>query len=136
MYVTTKPTIYLIDGRNLVRSFLWQFARTEEDVTTEFLDFLEAVSQDEKYAMHECRVVFDGAYRPVRPLYRSGVHIVFSEDITADDYIFQEADFLAQNGTRVIAVTSDRDLQSRLKGVGVKALFCQKFYNSLKLSSH
>ena len=135
MYVTTKPTIYLIDGLNLVRSFLWQFARTEEDVTADFLDFLEEASLDEKYAMHEYRVVFDGAFRPVGPLYRGGVHVVFSEDITADDYIFQEADYLSQNGTRVIAVTSDRDLQARLKDIGVKALFCQKFYNSLKLSS-
>ena len=135
MYVTTKPTIYLIDGLNLVRSFLWQFARTEEDVTADFLDFLEEVSLDDKYAMHEYRVVFDGAFRPVGPLYRGGVHVVFSEDITTDDYIFQEADYLSQNGTRVIAVTSDRDLQARLKDIGVKALFCQKFYNSLKLSS-
>ena len=135
MYVTTKPTIYLIDGLNLVRSFLWQFARTEEDVTADFLDFLEEVSLDDKYAMHEYRVVFDGAFRPVGPLYRGGVYVVFSEDITADDYIFQEADYLSQNGTRVIAVTSDRDLQARLKDIGVKALFCQKFYNSLKLSS-
>ena len=93
MYVTTKPTIYLIDGLNLVRSFLWQFARTEEEVTDEFLDFLEQVSLDEKYTMHEYRVVFDGGYRPVGPLYRGGVHIIFSEDTTADDYIFQEADF-------------------------------------------
>ncbi len=136
MYVTTKPTIYLIDGLNLVRSFLWQFARTEEDVTTDFLDFLEAVSTDEKYAMHEYRVVFDGAYRPVGPLYRAGVHIVFAEEDSADDYIFQEAYYLSQNNTRVIAVTSDRDLQARLKEIGVKTQFCQKFYNSLKLSSY
>ena len=135
MYVTTKPTIYLIDGLNLVRSFLWQFARTEEEVTDEFLDFLEQVSLDEKYAMHEYRVVFDGGYRPVGPLYRGGVHIIFSEDTTADDYIFQEADFLSQSGTRVIAVTSDRDLQSRLKAIGVKTLFCQKFYRGLKPSA-
>ncbi len=135
MYVTTKSTVYLIDGLNLIRSFLWQFARTEEDVTADFLDFLEAVSQDEKYCMHEYRVVFDGAYRPVGPLYRAGVHIVFAEGDSADDYIFQEADYLAQNGTRVVAVTSDRDLQARLKDAGVKTLFCQKFYNSLKLSS-
>lgn len=135
MYVTTKPTIYLIDGLNLVRSFLWQFSRTEEEVTAEFLDFLEAASQDDKYAMHEYRVVFDGPYRPVGPLYRAGVHVIFSEDASADDYIFQEADYLSQSGTRVIAVTSDRALQARLKEVGVKALFCQKFYNSLKLSS-
>ena len=116
MYVTTKPTIYLIDGLNLVRSFLWQFARTEEEITEEFLDFLEEVSCDEKYNMHEYRVVFDGAYRSVGPLYRGGVHIVFSEQDTADDYIYQEADFLAQQGRRVIAVTSDRDLQSRQIG--------------------
>ncbi len=133
-YVTTKPTLYLIDGLNLVRSFLWQFARTEEDVTEEFLDFLEEVSCDEKYCMHEYRVVFDGAYRPIGNLYRAGVHIVFSEQDTADDYIYQEAYFLAQQGRRVIAVTSDRDLQNRLKEIGVKTLFCQKFYNGLKLS--
>ena len=134
MYVTTKPTLYLIDGLNMVRSFLCQFARTEEEVTADFLDFLQAVSTDEKYAMHEYRVVFDGAYRPVGPLYRAGVHIVFSEQDTADDYIFQEADYLKQIGKRVIAVTSDKDLQNRLKDIGVKTLFCQKFYNSLKLS--
>ncbi|MBR3898880.1 MAG: NYN domain-containing protein [Elusimicrobiaceae bacterium] len=134
MYVTTKPTIYLIDGLNMVRSFLWQFARTEEEITADFLDFLHTVSTDEKYAIHEYRVVFDGAYRPVGPLYRAGVHIIFSEQDTADDYIYQEADYLKQTGQRVIAVTSDKDLQNRLKSVGVKTLFCQKFYNSLKLS--
>lgn len=124
----------MIDGLNLVRSFLWQFARKEEDVTADFLDFLEQVSLDEKYAMHEYRVVFDGGYRPVGPLYRAGVHIVFAEEDSADDYIFQEADYLSQSGQRVIAVTDDRDLQSRLKEIGVKAQYCQKFYRSLKLS--
>ncbi len=134
MYVTTKPTIYLIDGLNLVRSFLWQFGRSEEEVTTEFLDFLEEVSQDEKYNMHEFRVVLDGAYRTVGPLYRGGVHIVFAEQDSADDYIFQEADFLHQNNTRVIAVTDDRALQNSLKEIGVKTQFCRKFYHSLKLT--
>lgn len=134
MYTTTKPTIYLIDGLNLVRSFLWQFMRPEEEVLADFLDFLEQASGDEKYAMHEYRVVLDGAYRPVGPLYRGGVHIVFAEEGSADDYILQEADYLHQRGTRVIAVTDDRDLQSALKEMGVKALFCRKFYNSLKLS--
>ena len=134
MYTTTKPTIYLIDGLNLVRSFLRPFMRPEEEVLADFLDFLEEVSTDEKYSMHEYRVVLDGTYRPVGPLYRGGVHIVFAENDTADDYILQEADFLHQNNTRVIAVTDDRDLQGALKDMGVKALFCRKFYNSLKLS--
>lgn len=135
MYTTTKPTIYLIDGLNLVRSFLWQFARPEEEVLADFLDFLEEVSADPRYAMHEYRLILDGTYRSVGPLYRRGVHIIFAEQDSADDYILQEADYLHQNGTRVIAVTDDRQLQNALKEVGVKALFCRKFYNSLKLSA-
>ena len=135
MYTTTKPTLYLIDGLNLVRSFLWQFGKKEDEVLGDFLDFLEEVSADEKYNMHEYRIVLDGAYRSVGPLYRGGVHIVFAEQDSADDYILQEADYLHQNGMRVIAVTDDRELQHALKEIGVKALFCRKFYNSLKLSS-
>ena len=135
MYTTTKPTIYLIDGLNLVRSFFWQFARSEQEILSDFLDFLEEISSDDKYAMHEYRVILDGVYRHVGPLYRKGVHIVFAEEDTADNYILQEADYLHQNGTRVVAVTDDRELQTALKDIGVKALFCRKFYNSLKLSS-
>lgn len=132
MYVSTKPTIYLIDGLNLVRSFLYQFARTEEEVTNDFLDFLTEISQDEHYSMHDYEVIFDGSFRPVGPLYRGGVHISFSEDATADQIIYERADFLAQSGRRVIAVTDDRLLQEDLKKLGVKTLFCRKFYNGLK----
>ena len=35
MYTSTKPTIYLIDGLNLVRSFLYEFTRSEEEVTAD-----------------------------------------------------------------------------------------------------
>lgn len=131
-YVSTKPTIYLIDGLNLVRSFLYQFARTEEEVTTDFLDFLSDISQDEHYNMHEYEVIFDGPFRPVGPLYRGGVHISFSESETADQIIYERADYLNQSGQRVIAVTDDRLLQENLKKLGVKTQFCRKFYNGLK----
>ena len=80
MYVTTKSTLYLIDGLNLVRSFLYEFARSEEEVTADFLDFLTDISQDEHYCMHQYEVIFDGSFRPVGPLYRAGVHISFSEE--------------------------------------------------------
>ena len=111
MYVSTKPTIYLIDGLNLVRSFLYEFARTEEEVTADFLDFLADISQDEHYAMHQYEVIFDGSFRPVGPLYRGGVHISFSEEDSADQIIYERADYLSQTGQRVIAVTDDRILQ-------------------------
>ena len=131
-YVSTKPTVYLIDGLNLVRSFLYQFARTEEDVTADFLDFLAEISQHERYCMHEYEVIFDGAFRPVGPLYRGGVHISFAEEDSADEVIYERASYLSQTGQRVIAVTDDRRLQEDLKKLGVKTLFCRKFYNGLK----
>ena len=132
MYVSTKPTVYLIDGLNLVRSFLYQFARPEEEVTADFLDFLSEISLEDRYAMHRYEVIFDGSFRPVGPLYRGGVHISFSEDASADQIIYEQANYLVQSGQRVIAVTDDRLLQDDLKRLGVKTLFCRKFYNGLK----
>ena len=134
MYTSTKPTIYLIDGLNLVRSFLYEFARSEEEVTNDFLDFLTEVSLDPRYNMHTYEVIFDGTFRPIGPLYRGGVHISFTEGDSADQIICERADYLAQTGQRVIAVTDDRQLQDTLKALGVKSLFCRKFYNSLKLT--
>ena len=134
MYLTTKPTIYLIDGLNIVRSFLYEFSRSEEQVTADFLDFLADISQDEKYAMHTYEVIFDGPFRPVSPLQRGGVHISFTETDTADQIIYERAGYLVQTGQRVIAVTDDRALQEDLKSLGVKTQFCRKFYNGLKLS--
>ena len=134
MYTSTKPTVYLIDGLNLVRSFLYEFARSEEEVTADFLDFLTEVSLDERYRMNTYEVIFDGTFRPVGPLQRGGVHISFSEEETADQVICEQANFLAQSGRRVMVVTDDRQLQEYLKELGVKSLFCRKFYNRLKLS--
>ena len=122
----------MIDGLNLVRSFLYEFARTEEEVTADFLDLLADISQDEHYAMHQYEGIFDGSFRPVGPLYRGGVHISFSEEDSADQIIYERADYLSQSGQRVIAVTDDRILQESLKKLGVKTLFCRKFYNGLK----
>lgn len=133
MYTSTKPTIYLIDGLNLIRSFLYEFTRPEEEVTADFLDFLEDISQTERYCMHTYEVIFDGTFRPLGPLYRGGVHISFAEEDSADQIICERANFLAQSGQRVIAVTDDRQLQETLKSLGVKSLFCRKFYQSLKI---
>ncbi|MBR2082224.1 MAG: NYN domain-containing protein [Elusimicrobiaceae bacterium] len=132
MYITTKPTVYLIDGLNLVRSFLYEFARSEEEVTNDFLDFLTEMSQDPRYEMHTYEVIFDGTFRPVGPLYRAGVHISFAEENSADEVIYERASYLAQTNQRVIAVTDDRGLQDNLKALGVKVQFCRKFYNSFK----
>ena len=131
-YTSTKPTTYLIDGCNLVRSFLYEFARSEDEVTADFLDFLEDMSRGPRYAMHTYEVIFDGTFRPVGPLQRAGVHISFAEENTADQVIYERASYAAQTGQRVIAVTDDRALQEDLKELGIKVLFCRKFYNSFR----
>lgn len=132
MYISTKPTLYLIDGSNIVRSFLQEFSRTEDEITADFLDFLEEASLDEHYAMNTYEVIFDGSFRPLGPLYRGGIHISFSEGDTSDDIIYEKSAYARQTGQRIIAVTDDRALQAALKELGVKTLFCQKFYNSFK----
>lgn len=132
MYTTTKPTIYLIDGLNFVRSFLYEFARSEEEVTADFLDFLEEMSCDPRYSMHSYEIILDGTFRPMGPLYRAGIHISFAEENSADQVIYERASYLAQTNQRVIAVTDDRALQADLKELGIKTQFCRKFYNSFK----
>ena len=82
--------------------------------------------------MHTYEVIFDGSFRPIGPLYRGGVHISFSEGDSADQIIREQAEFLHASGKRVIAVTDDRALQEDLKALGIKTLFCKKFYNSFK----
>ncbi len=134
MYITTKPTIYLIDGLNLVRSFLYEFARPEEDVLADFLDFLAEMSVDPRYEMHTYEVILDGTFRPVGPLQRGGVHISFSESLSADEMIYERAGYLVQTNRRVLAVTDDRALQEDLKKLGVKTQFCRKFYTHFKPS--
>ena len=134
MYISTKPTVYLIDGLNMVRSFLQQFGRSEDEITADFLDFLENASQDPHYRMNTYEVIFDGSFRNIGPLYRGGVHISFSEAQSADEVLREKANFLALRQARVIAVTDDKALQQDLKDLGVKTLFCKKFYQSFKFS--
>ena len=61
-------------------------------------------------------------------------HISFAEENTADQVIYERANYAAQTGQRIIAVTDDRALQDDLKALGVKVLFCRKFYHSFKPS--
>jgi len=132
MYLSTKPTLYLIDGLNLVRSFLYEFARSEEDVTADFLDFLAEAAQSENFCMHQYEVIFDGPYRPLGALVRGNVHLSFTDGESADQIIYERACYAAQAAQRVIAVTDDRQLQDMLKQAGVKTQFCRKFYTHLK----
>lgn len=131
MYTSRKPTIYIIDGHNFVRSCLMAAPENEEDVTKEFLDRLEEVSETETYYGSFFRVIFDGSYRQVGVTRRRALNVTFAESVTADELIFEQAQYLYNKGERVAVITSDRSLQADLKEAGIKTMFCQKFYNNL-----
>ncbi|GHT38999.1 hypothetical protein FACS189437_01180 [Bacteroidia bacterium] len=103
----------------------------EEAVTEEFLDWLEAVSGTETYRGSFFRVIFDGSYRPVGPTLRRALKVTFAESATADELIYETAEYLYNNGERVAVVSSDKLLQQDLKALGIKTMFCQKFFNKL-----
>jgi len=131
MYLSKKPTIYIIDGHNFVRSCLNAAAENEEAVTKEFLDFLDEVSRTDAYNGSFFRVIFDGSYRPVGPTAREALKVTFAENVTADELIYEQAKYLHDNGERVAVISSDRRLLEDAREAGVKTMFCQKFFNKL-----
>ena len=130
-FSSTKPTIYIIDGHNFVRSCLCAAAENEEAVTKEFLDRLEEISETDKYYDSFFRVIFDGSYRPLGPTARRAMKITFGEGVSADELILEQAQYLYNNGERVAVITSDRALQTQLREAGIKTMYCEKFYNKI-----
>jgi predicted RNA-binding protein with PIN domain len=104
----------------------------EETVTKEFLDWLEEVSETENYYDSFFRVIFDGSYKPVGATRRRALNVTFAESATADELIYEQAQYLYNNGERITVITSDRGLQKDLKELGIKTMFCQKFFNLVK----
>ena len=131
MFISKKPTIYIIDGTNFVRSCLNADGGNEDAVTKEFLDFLDEVSRTETYSGSFFRVIFDGSYRPVGPTAREALKVTFAESVTADELIYEQAKYLHDHGERVAVVSSDRRLLEDAREAGVKTMFCQKFFNKL-----
>lgn len=131
MRISGKPTIYIIDGLNFVRSFLMGHYDEEDAVTKDFLSWIENASSHEMFDGSVFRVIFDGGYRNIGPTLRGGVKITFSESLTADEVISESAVYLHESGQRVCVVTSDRSLQQDLRVSGVKTVFCEKFFNSV-----
>ena len=130
MKISTKPTIYIIDGLNFIKSFLKPSTKEMLNQTEqEFFDWLEELSSSQEFSQNEIRVILDGHYRDVGNLHRGKVKISFSDDLTADDLILEQAVYLFGNEERVAVVTSDRELAERCELEGVRVLSCKKFFN-------
>ncbi len=126
--LSTKETIYLIDGCNLIRSAwkqnpFFDFSQAEG----EFFYWLDSVCALEELASSTFRIIMDGGYRPIGHKFSSAVNVVFTDDETADDWIVERAYYFKSENIRTVAITSDRELTERLKADGTNCIACKKF---------
>lgn len=129
MRISSKPTIYIIDALNFVRTFLYDPLANEETKISDFLLWLAQAASSPDLARSEFRIVFDGGFRKYPPLNNSNINIYFSDSDVADDIIIEQASYLKQSGKRVVCVSSDQDLLTELHGYKIKTLRCDAFYS-------
>ena len=128
--ISSKATVYLIDGSNFSRSF-WsgrQGGAAPDALETEFLNWLDAVSRLQVLSLSHFRVVFDGGYRPVRGLPNPTVNLYFSEHESADDFLLEHSYFLSAEGARCVIVTNDREIREKAAKEKLMSIPCDAFY--------
>lgn len=133
MQISTKPAVYIIDGLNFIRSFLKPNTKEMLDQTEqEFFDWLESIGSSKDFSQSEIRVILDGHYRDIGNLKRNNLKISFSDDITADELILEQAEYLKNINKRVIVITSDRELAESCQLENIKTMSCKKFFDLLE----
>jgi predicted RNA-binding protein with PIN domain len=130
MHASKKPAVYVIDGLNFIRSFLLKSHNSDEEtLTADMIAWLDDLGRGQLYGS-DFRLILDGSYRNVGPTRTPCVSAVFAESVSADEIIFETADYLSQSGRRVIVVSSDLELAEKIKQLGVKVMGCSKFFSS------
>ncbi|MFH1619129.1 MAG: hypothetical protein ABIG11_04425 [bacterium] len=126
--LSAKPTVYCIDGSNLVRSS-WSGGLPEADdaETADFLQWLGRAAGTGALASSSFRVVFDGSYRNPGRCHPGNIKLYFSEGERADELLLEQASFLKTEETRTVLVTSDRALMERAKAGGISCIWCDRF---------
>ena len=131
--ISKKPTIYIIDGLNFVRSFLFHgISSKEEQASRELILWLEELTHTELIGS-TFRVIFDGTFRNISQRNCQNVDAIFTEEITADELILEQASFLHRQGQRVNVITSDRELAQNLREQKIKTINCSKFFSDFSV---
>ena len=127
--LSTKATVYLVDGSNFSRSF-WdrRAGGSPDELETEFLDWLDAVSRSGPLRSSCFRVVFDGGFRSSRRAPNPAITVHFSDDGPADSELLDRASFLAAEGVRCVMGSNDRDLIARAAEAGALTMSCSAFF--------
>jgi hypothetical protein len=125
--LSSKPTVYLIDGSNFSMRF-WEKSggSTSGELENEFIQWLVEISRAEVMRPSCFRVVFDGPFRRIGPAGPS-ITIYYSDSEPADDMLVERGYFMQNEGIRAIVVTSDNGLRDRARAEGIKTLTCETF---------
>ncbi len=128
--ISSKATVYLIDGSNFSRSF-WsgRSGGSPDALEAEFLNWLDAVSRLGIMSPSHFRVVFDGGYRAVRGAPTPAINLYFSEHESADDFLLEHSYFLSGEGARCVIVTNDREIREKAAREKVMSMPCDAFYS-------
>lgn len=126
--LSSKSTVYCIDGSNLVRSSWGDSLPGDDDPDAgEFLEWLNEAAGTPVLSSSRFRVIFDGSYRNLGARRTEKIMVYFSEGEKADDLLLEQASFLRREGTRVVIVTSDKRLMDKAGGGGINCMWCAKF---------
>ncbi|OGR76202.1 MAG: hypothetical protein A2X32_02940 [Elusimicrobia bacterium GWC2_64_44] len=125
--LSSKPTVYLIDGSNFSMRF-WEKAggAKPDELEREFLAWLAEAARTEALRASCFRVVFDGPWRKPGASGPS-ITVYYSEGEPADEMLAERGYFMQTEGIRAFIVTSDNGLRDRARAEGVKTLDCETF---------
>jgi len=127
--ISTKATVYLVDGSNFSRSFCCRGQGVKSDaLEAEFLDWLDEVSRLEPLRASCFRVIFDGGFRPSRSISNPAINVYFSEHESADDFLLERSFFLTAEGARCVIVSNDGGIRDKAAAEGVRTMPCETFY--------
>ena len=127
--ISTKPTIYLIDALNFLRSFLQVPQKDEEKTLRALIAALNEIAFTE-FKGSSFRLIIDGGYRNIGPTSPENVDALFAEDQTADEVILEQAIYLKNSLRRVCVVSYDKGITDILRREGIKILSCEKFFDT------
>ena len=104
----------------------------EEQASCELILWLEELTHTELIGS-TFRVIFDGTFRNISQRNCQNVDAIFTEEITADELILEQASFLHRQGQRVNVITSDRELAEQLRAQKIKTISCAKFFSDFSV---
>ena len=127
--ISTKPTIYLIDALNFLRSYLQVPQKDEEKTLRAMIAALNEIAFTE-FKGSTFRLIIDGGFRNIGPTSPENVDALFAEDQTADEVILEQALYLKDSSRRVCVVSYDKGITDTLRREGIKILSCGKFFDT------